>query len=69
MNTPEVPSTEDEIRVLRIIEYRGPRSWVEKTIAGSIHGTRFVGEPNRTISANTIGLFPEILTPKEVGPK
>ena len=68
MNTPEVLSTEDEIRVLRIIEYRGPRSWVEKTIANSIHGTRFV-EPNKTISANTLGLFPEILTSKEVGPK
>ena len=51
---------EDIVRVLRIIEYVGPRSWVESTIAGSIHGTKNYGDTTR-INAATIGAYPEIL--------
>lgn len=55
---------QDIVRVLRIIEYVGPRDIVEKTVAQSIHGTKTV--PSRdgdrlVIRAATIGTFPEIL--------
>lgn len=55
---------QDIVRVLRVVEYSGPRDWVEKTIANSIHGTRdctsYMGQ-KATIKAATIGTFPEIL--------
>jgi hypothetical protein len=61
----------DRIRVIRIIEYVGPREWVERTVAKSIHGTReFPGprrlyhderEPGGKITAITLGDFPESL--------
>jgi hypothetical protein len=51
---------EDIVRVIRIIEYVGPRGKVEKQIAMSIHGTKDTGNGIR-ISAATIGEFPEIL--------
>lgn len=58
-----VPQTpQDIIRVLRVIEYVGRRSWVERTIAASIHGTRQVSSVD-SIRAATIGTFPDILTP------
>jgi hypothetical protein len=51
----------DEIRVIRIIEYRGPRVEVEKQVTNSMHGVRIL--PNGvTITAATLGLYPEILT-------
>ncbi len=50
----------DIVRVLRIIEYVGPRKWVERTIAGSIHGTKELGF-GQQIKAVTIGAYPEIL--------
>jgi hypothetical protein len=50
---------QDTVRVLRIVEYTGPRDWVERTVAGSVHGTKVVGHGK--ISAVTIGAFPEIL--------
>jgi hypothetical protein len=37
----EVPADE-EVAVLRVIEYRGPRSWVEETVKRSLHGTRLL---------------------------
>lgn len=52
--------SEDIIRVLRIIEYVGPRSRVEATVAKSIHGTKDAGT-GLTIRAATIGAFPDIL--------
>ena len=52
--------TEDIVRVLRIIEYVGPRSQVERTIAHSIHGTKSLGE-DYSIRAATIGTYPDIL--------
>ena len=54
----------DIIRVLRIIEYQGPRDWVEKTLSTSIYGTKYVS-PDCKISAATIGSFPEILNKEE----
>lgn len=54
---------EEEIRVLRVIEYVGPRSRVEDTIRRSIHGDKTFGFV--TIRAATIGMFPEILSSLE----
>ena len=48
------------VRVFRIIEYVGPRDWVERTVQNSIHGTKNVG-PGSVIKAVTIGTYPEIL--------
>lgn len=36
----ETTATADRIRVLRLLEYEGPRDWVEATLARSIQGTR-----------------------------
>jgi hypothetical protein len=50
---------EDTVRVLRMVEYIGKRSWVEATISRSIHGVKEV--PGKgTIQAVTLGEFPEI---------
>ena len=60
-------STEDIVRVLRLVEYEGPRSLVEKQLAGSVHGTRFgYGNPMRSgsyvrITVTTLGVFPEVI--------
>lgn len=50
----------DIIRVLRVIEYVGPRDRVEDTVAKSVHGTKEVGN-GLFIKAATIGAYPEIL--------
>lgn len=50
----------DIVRVLRIIEYVGPRDRVEATVAGSIHGTKDAGL-GLSIKAATIGTYPEIV--------
>jgi hypothetical protein len=50
---------QDIVRVLRIIEYTGPRDWVERTVANSVHGTKDMGHGK--ISGATIGSYPEIL--------
>lgn len=52
--------SEDIVRVIRIIEYVGPRGKIENQIARSVHGTKDWGNGVR-ISAATIGEFPEIL--------
>lgn len=62
---------EDIVRVLRIVEYTGPRSWVEKAVANSIHGERSFRHAGIEciIRAGTIGTYPEILQkaqPEEV---
>lgn len=49
----------DLVRVLRVMEYVGPRDQVEKCIARSITGTRRFQDYN--ISVVTIGTYPEIL--------
>jgi hypothetical protein len=51
---------EDIVRVLRIIEYVGPRGWVEETVARAVQGTRIVS-PGKVINAATLGTYPEIL--------
>jgi len=50
----------DRVRVLRIIEYEGPRDWVEATLEEAFQGTRRM-EPGRFIRVVTIGTFPEIM--------
>lgn len=55
---------EDQIRVLRIVEYTGPRAAVEAQVARSIHGMKQCNTSSgqtTTIRAATIGLYPEIL--------
>lgn len=56
---------EDIVRVLRILEYVGPRARVEEAIERSLHGSRTFGNPAIgwvNIRAATIGLYPEILS-------
>lgn len=58
---------EDIVRVLRLVEYTGPRDWMEKQIAGSIHGTKIIkkqtaaGEVECRITGVTLSEFPECL--------
>lgn len=54
----------DTVRVLRVIEYVGPRDLIEKQIQNSIHGTKKIGN-GVTINVATIGSFPEILNADE----
>jgi hypothetical protein len=54
----------DTVRVLRIIEYVGPRERVEEVVARSIHGERDAGN-GLTIRAATVGAYPEILVPAQ----
>lgn len=51
----------DRVRVLRVIEYEGPRDWVEKTINQSLHGTFEIPGISGVIRAVTIGDFPSLL--------
>ena len=53
----------DTVRVLRIIEYVGPRDEIEKHLEHVVQGTKTF-RPTAgqiTIRAATIGTFPEIL--------
>lgn len=52
--------SESEVRVIRILEYRGHRWRVEQEIKNSIHGTKNFG--GGTITAATLGEYPEIIT-------
>ncbi len=55
---------EDIVRVLRVIEYEGPRSWVEEMVRKSIHGEKRLNsmrEVHKIIRAATIGDYPQIL--------
>jgi len=49
----------DNVRILRIIEYTGPRDVVELQVAKSIHGEKRIG--GVVIRATTLGEFPEIM--------
>lgn len=56
---------QDRVRVLRLVEYEGPREWVEATVAKSLQGTKEMksnGQP-AFIRTATLGSFPEILAP------
>ena len=64
---PKPPDGEEVVRVLRVVEYVGPRSWVEETVARSVHGTRHIA-PNKEIRAASIGTYPDVLhTSKKEG--
>jgi hypothetical protein len=57
---------QDTVRVLRIIEYTGPRDWVERQIELSITGTKKIESSKDQvciIRVATIGTYPEILEP------
>ena len=56
-------SSQDQIRVLRIVEYVGDRAWVERQVAQSLHGTREVSwkEGKGKITSATLHEFPEVL--------
>lgn len=55
------------VRIIRVMEYVGTRSWVEKTLNGGavpangVHVIDGVGE----IRSATLGQFPEVLKEKE----
>lgn len=54
----------DIVRVLRVIEYVGPRDRVEEMVKRSIHGEKVMsgrGRSQLVIRAATVGSFPEIL--------
>lgn len=53
-------ASEDIVRVLRVIEYVGPRSRVEVAVQHSVNGTKDVGK-GLIIRAATIGAYPEVL--------
>lgn len=59
-------SKEDIIRVLRLVEYVGPRGAVEEQVRKSLHGTREFGSHNSfvpmRITAITIGEFGEVIS-------
>ena len=55
------------IRVLRIVEYTGPREWVEKTLKTSLPKEHSFGK-SCIIRTATIGTFPEILTEENKWP-
>ena len=61
---PASTPTEDIVRVLRVIEYVGPRADVEEQIRNSLHGER-KGIGGCIIKAATVGTFPEILKGSE----
>lgn len=53
--------SEDIVRVIRIIQYEGPRSKVEKQVANSLHGGPKDWGSGVKITVATIGEWPEIL--------
>lgn len=59
---------EDIVRVTRVIQYVGPRSWVEATVARSIQGTKDVSaiaNGRKLIIGTTLGSFPDILSKEQ----
>lgn len=54
------------VRVLRLIEYVGPRDLVEEIVGNSLHGTREIPKRGKGVvgvrlTGVTIGEFPEVL--------
>jgi hypothetical protein len=55
---------EDIIRVIRVLEYTGPRSDVERTLQNSaVKGVVVMG--TLIIREAIVGSFPEIMTPQD----
>lgn len=52
----------DRVRVLRLVQYEGPRDAIEKQIANSLHGSGKFG-PNQSITITTFDLdmFPKVI--------
>jgi hypothetical protein len=60
----------DIVEVLRVIRYRGPRAWVERTVGNSLCGTKEILAPEGKgyITAVTLDTFPRALEkPEELG--
>jgi len=57
---------EDIVRVLRIVEYVGPRRAVEKQVSTSLHGSKYIQSTDVTITSTTLGTYPEIIEMVEV---
>jgi hypothetical protein len=49
------------IRIIRIIEYTGPREAVEKQVNESLHGVKTIEKTGVKITATTLGNFAEII--------
>lgn len=58
---PVVCKNADIVRVIRIIEYVGPRKEVQDQVRNSIHGTKLIYDGAVRLTAVTIGEFPESL--------
>lgn len=64
----------DTVRVLKIVEYVGPRKWVEETLRRSIHGTMYMSHPTeerpdvplQMIRTAVLTEYPETLEQQEV---
>jgi hypothetical protein len=50
----------NKIRVLRVIEYIGPREEVEKILSQSIQGDKYIPKTDVLIRTATVGNFPEV---------
>lgn len=50
----------DTIRILRVVEFTGPREQVERQVANSLHGEKRLSN-GVVIRVATLGAFPEIL--------
>lgn len=51
----------DRVRVIRVLEYEGPRDWIEKTLANNVvKGTKDFGR-GYTIREAIVGDFPTIV--------
>lgn len=61
---------EDVVRVIRIIEYVGPRDWMEKQLAQNsikIIMTGYTKEGDAwSIREATLNQFPEVIKPKDI---
>ena len=57
--------SEDIIRVIRLIQYEGPRSKVEKQVANSMHGGPKDWGNGVKITVTTLGDWPEIIARAE----
>jgi hypothetical protein len=55
-----VAETVEIIRIIRVIEYVGPRKRVEETVAKSIHGLKDAGT-GLLIYGATLGLYGEVI--------
>lgn len=51
---------EQPVRVLRLIEYTGPRDWVEACVKRAVHGTHHLGT-DKAITGITLTEYPDKL--------